>query len=100
MLERQQRFKNGDLIESFFSLRSKIKVKIGRQIKWRDPSLEEQIILRDEIYSHVPDIAYFPTFVFDFPKRIFLTKERGDKVSNFYRQVFQDILDYDGQDTQ
>jgi len=37
------------------------------------------------------------TFVFDFPKRIFLTLKRGGKISNFYRRVFQDILDYDGQ---
>lgn len=77
-------------------MRCSVRVKTGRQKKWRSPSAEEQNIIRDEVYSRTPDIAYFPTFVFDFPKRIFLTKERGDKVSNFYRQAFQDILDYDG----
>lgn len=97
VFERQQRFSKGDFVKNIFSLRSDIKVKTGRQKKWRDPSSEERELLRDEIYNHTPDIAYFPTFVFDFPKRIFLTKERGNKVSSFYRQVFQDILDYDGQ---
>ncbi|MBL1142613.1 MAG: AAA family ATPase [Proteobacteria bacterium] len=97
VFERHQLFKNGDLIKSDFSLRSKIKVKTGRQKNWRIPNAEEQETLRETLYNDTPDIAYFPTFVFDFPQRIYLTKERGDKVSNFYREVFQDILDYDGQ---
>lgn len=95
-IERHQRFKNGDFVKSYFTMRCSVRVKTGRQKKWRTPTAEEQTIIRDEIYGRAPDIAYFPTFVFDFPKRIFLTKERGDKVSNFYRQAFQDILDYDG----
>lgn len=96
VFERQQRFKNGDFVNSFFTLRAEIKVKTGKQKNWRSPTNEEKDTLRNEIYGYAPSIAYFPTFVFDFPKRIFLTKERGDKVSKFYRQVFQDILDYDG----
>ena len=95
-IERHQRFNNGDFVKSYFTMRCSVRVKTGRQKKWRSPSPEEQSIVRDEIYCRTPDIAYFPTFVFDFPKRIFLTKERGDKVSNFYCQAFQDILDYDG----
>lgn len=94
-IERHQRFRDGDFVRSYFTMRCSVRVKTGRQKNWRIPSSEEQTIIRDEIYSRTPDIAYFPTFVFDFPKRIFLTKERGDKVSNFYRQAFQDILDYD-----
>ncbi len=97
VFERQQQFNNGDFINSFFSLRTEVKVKTGRQKNWRTPTPEEETILRDKIYNYTPDIAYFPTFVFDFPKSIFLTTERGDKISNFYRRVFQDILDYDGQ---
>ena len=95
-IERHQRFKNGDFVKSYFTMRCSVRVKKGRQKKWRAPTAEEQASIRDKIYCRTPDIAYFPTFVFDFPKRIFLTKERGDKVSNFYRQAFQDILDYDG----
>lgn len=95
-IERHQRFRNGDFLDSFFTLRCSVRVKTGRQKKWRAPTADEQVIIRDELYSRTPDIAYFPTFVFNFPKRIFLTKERGDSVSNFYREAFQDILDYDG----
>nr|WP_314355457.1 AAA family ATPase [uncultured Achromobacter sp.] len=95
-IERHQRFKNGDYIESYFSMRHEVLVKSGRQKKWRPPSYNEKEAIKLEIYSGAPVIAYFPTFVFDFPKKIFLTKGRGDKVSNFYRQTFQDILDYDG----
>lgn len=95
-IERHQRFKNGDYVESYFSMRHEVSVKSGRQKKWRSPTYDEREIIKSEIYSRAPVIAYFPTFVFDFPKKIFLTKGRGDKVSNFYRQAFQDILDYDG----
>ena len=97
-LERHQTFKNGDFVQNYFTPRAKIRVKTGRQNKWRNPKLEESIQIRDTIFKRTPDIAYFPTFVFDFPKQIFLTKGRGDKISDFYRQTFQDILDYDGQD--
>jgi hypothetical protein len=47
------------------------------------------------MYDYSPDIAYYPTFIFDFPERVYLT-ERGDAVSRFYRDVFQDILALDG----
>lgn len=96
-IERHQRFKAGDFVKSFFSLRSPCRVRSGKQTNWRDPLQQEREAIRDEIYRRCPDIAYFPTFVFDFPKRIFLTEGRGDKISDFYRRVFQDILDYDGQ---
>ncbi|HET6586349.1 MAG TPA: AAA family ATPase, partial [Oleiagrimonas sp.] len=95
-IERQQKFKNGDFVKSFFTLRAPIRVKTGKQRNWRVPNSSERCIIRDAIYNRTPDIAYFPTFVFEFPKRIFLTEGRGDKLSNFYRAVFQDILDYDG----
>lgn len=95
-IERHQRFKKGDFVNNYFTLRSQLRVKSGRQKGWRAPSTDESKLIRDEIYNRAPDIAYFPTFVFDFPKRIYLTEGRGDRVSDFYRQVFQDILDYDG----
>lgn len=93
--ERQQRFERGDYIKNFFSLRSSIKIKEPKQRRWREPIGEEKEKLRDEIYSTTPDIAYFPTFVFDFPETIFLT-DRGGVVDHFYSSVFQDVLDFDG----
>jgi hypothetical protein len=96
VFERQQRFERGDFKQSFFSLRTLLKIKGPKQRRWRDPAGEERVVLRDLIYGFTPDIAYFPTFVFDFPETIFLTRH-GSLVDRFYRRVFQDILDYDGQ---
>ena len=46
----------------------------------------------------LPDIAYYPTFIFDFPKRIYLNYRIGEgKANSFYRSVVSDILAYDGQ---
>ncbi len=95
VFERQHRFTDGDYQKSYFSLRSKIFVKEKKQKKWRDPTSEENQKLKMAIYRLTPDISYFPTFVFDFPERIYLT-DRGNALDRFYRSVFQDILDYDG----
>ena len=96
ILEKYQVFKDGDYKSNYFAIRHDLKVRTGKQKNWRDPSIEERVAIRDRVYAYTPDIAYFPTFVFDFPERIFLT-ERGSKIDKFYRTVFQDILDYDGQ---
>lgn len=95
VLERHQRFKDGDLVNSYFTLRTELPVKSGKQRKWRSHTTTEKILIRDQIFDLCPRIAYFPTFVFNFPSSIFLT-DRGGVVDRFYRQVFQDILDYDG----
>ena len=71
-----------------------MKAKTKKQKSWRAYTAAH-VELRDAIYPLTPDIAYFPTLVFDFPKTIFLT-DRGTAVDKFYRRVFQDILDYDG----
>ncbi|PZR00741.1 MAG: hypothetical protein DI533_09470 [Cereibacter sphaeroides] len=95
VLDRHQRFQNGDFKESFFTLRTELHVRVKRQTKWRPPSVEEQKLIRTAIFNRTPDIAYFPTFIFDFPESFYLTN-RGSNVDKFYRQVFQDILDFDG----
>ncbi|HEV7435218.1 MAG TPA: AAA family ATPase [Pseudorhizobium sp.] len=93
--ERQQRFKDGDFQQTFFSLRTAFLVRGKAQRKWRKPTEDEEHKLKLLIYGYTPDISYFPTFVFDFPERIYLT-DRGKSLDKFYRGVFQDILDYDG----
>jgi len=96
ILERHQRFEKGDYQKNFFSLRAHINVKTEKQKKWREPTKEEKEKIKWAIYVRTPDIAYFPTFVFNFPKQIFLTGGRGGVVNQFYQRLFQDILDYDG----
>ena len=93
--QRIQRFRGGDFVSNYFTLLNAVYVRTGRQRSWRVPTKDESIIIREVFYGLTPDIAYFPTFVFDFPKSIFLT-DRGGRVDKFYRRVFQDILDYDG----
>ena len=96
VFERQQRFENGDFKGNFFTLRSDLKVRTSKQRKWRPPEgQEEMILIRNIIFNHTPSIAYFPTFVFEFPETAFLT-DRGGSLDRFYRRAFQDILDYDG----
>lgn len=95
VIERRQKFLHGDFVASFFCLVTQFEVRSGKQKKWRKPSLSEEVKVRQAFYAHTPDIAYFPTFIFDFPEKIYLTA-RGDTVSRFYKRVFQDILDYDG----
>jgi ABC-type Na+ transport system ATPase subunit NatA len=95
IFERQQSFENGDFKKSYFTLRTRLERKSSRQRNWRDFAGDERITVRDVVFKRVPRIAYFPTFVFEFPKAIFLTN-RGNVVDKFYGRVFQDILDYDG----
>jgi ABC-type Na+ transport system ATPase subunit NatA len=95
-MERYQIFQNGDFQANYFTLPVWPKIKTGRQRAWRTPDTpEERTAIRDAVFDRVPRIAYFPTFVFEFPKSIFLT-ERGGVVDKFYRRVFQDILDHEG----
>lgn len=95
IFERQQRFKDGDFQRSYFSLRTALLVRSKTQRKWRKPTDDEEHKLKMLMYGYTPDISYFPTFVFDFPERIYLT-DRGKSLDKFYKTVFQDILDYDG----
>lgn len=47
--------------------------------------------------GRLPLIAYYPTFIFDFPSKIYLSGKENDKKNNFYKVLFQDILDSQGQ---
>lgn len=93
--ERVQRFKNGDFKNNFFDIKADISVKKKGRRNWQKATGSERVAVRDAVYRFVPRIAYFPTFVFDFPRKVFLS-ERGGIVDKFYRRVFQDILDSDG----
>lgn len=93
---RRQKFLNGDFKLNSFELNLDLKIKTGKQRAFRDPKHDEKNEIRAAFYGTTPDIAYFPTFIFDFPSKIYLSS-KGDRVDQFYRRVFQDILDYDGQ---
>jgi ABC-type Na+ transport system ATPase subunit NatA len=95
IFERYQSFKDDDYIGNYLRLVTPINIKSKGQRKARSPNDKEAETIKWSFYVLTPDIAYFPTFVFDFPESFFLT-EKGDEIDQFYRTVFQDILDYDG----
>jgi ABC-type Na+ transport system ATPase subunit NatA len=94
IFDRVQRFENGDFKNSYLTLRRRVKVRTGKHRNWRDWSDDERFKIRNVVYQKTPEIAYFPTLVFNFPTAIYLT-DRGGAIHQFYRRVFQDILDHD-----
>jgi len=89
-LKRADKFERGDYIETIKSFDFKIsgKKKGGRKVKLienTDPGVYYSL------WIYAPDIAYHDSFIFDFPKRIYLTKRAG--VSDWvYRKMFEDVL--------
>lgn len=47
------------------------------------------------IRSLIPTICYFPTFLFEFPSRVYLshTPKEYEPQNKYYRQIIQDVLD-------
>ena len=74
----------------------KIRIKTGKQQKFREANISEWSTIWSIIKERIPDISYYPTFVFDVPNRIYLTGHDTDHVNRFYKKIFQDILDYEG----
>ena len=49
--------------------------------------------LVQEISRLIPPILYFPTFLFEFPSRIYLNDEEENTKDSYYKGIVQDILD-------
>lgn len=63
----------------------------GADAKWQ--------ALAEFIRARLPVIWFFPTFLFDFPDRIYVEPhDTEDETNRFYRALFQDILDALDQD--
>lgn len=69
-----------------------IRVRTGRQQKWRSYSNTEWVKIYSTLRTALPSIAYFPTFLSQVPNRVYLKGHDDDKTNAFYRTVFQDIL--------
>lgn len=95
-MERRHIYKNGDKQTLENTMHPAVRIKRKGERRFRDPTPEERITIWFAYYVRTPDIAYYPTFVFDFPKKIYLSGDFGVK-DDLYRRVFQDILDQDGQ---
>ncbi|WP_082666164.1 ATP-dependent endonuclease [Aureimonas sp. AU4] len=88
------KYQNGDHKGNFRRASIGTKLRKTGQRKFFEVSGNDLKFAYDAIESLMPRIAYFLTFVFDFPDKIYLSG-RDDGKSLFYRKVFQDILDYD-----
>ncbi len=94
--ERWVEFENGDAAGNYYDIKPRLQVKRPRQQSFHKADNEELSKIREAIYSLLPSIAYFPTFVFDFPDKIYLSERKSGKKNEFYRRLFQDILDFGG----
>ncbi|MBB5040696.1 ATP-dependent nuclease [Shinella fusca] len=93
---KERHYKNGDKQSSGDRIEPSLRVKKKGERKFRKPNDEEFTRIWRWFFWRTPSIAYYPTFVFDFPKKIYLSGKFGAKDA-LYRRVFQDILDQDGQ---
>jgi energy-coupling factor transporter ATP-binding protein EcfA2 len=104
-IERTLEFKNSDYLQTQVAwwLYPKVKAKgetIFQEIEAETPEWDR---ITDYIQEMIPPICYFPTFLFDFPERIYLSNPPASinaNVNQYYVQIVQDILDYlgDGMD--
>lgn len=91
------KYRKGDYVTSIRNINlPNLRVKTKRAQKFRAPDAEELKTFGRLVRAAIPTVAYYPTFVFDFPKRIYLTERDTSPRNRFYRQLFQDILDFDG----
>jgi AAA15 family ATPase/GTPase len=72
IFERKQNFRDGDFKANYFTFLTTPLMKSRSQRKLRYPkTTDERTKIRDVFFERTPDIAYFPTFVFDFPELSF-----------------------------
>lgn len=90
-------FSRGDFVRDYRTVSGDFKVLSPNGKVPRPISDEQRELFAEHIYQITPDISYYPTFIFDFPDKIWLT-DRGGGVNRFYRSVFSDVLAYGGAD--
>lgn len=72
------------------------KTRSGRKRVFKSRTPEQWKLLYPFVKSRLPDIAYFPTFVFDLPEKIYLSGNDDDARNLFYRKIISDIFEYQG----
>lgn len=90
-------FKNSDFVEQGSWWTLNIFVKTNRQKKYRELYATNEIWQDAVRYIRtlIPSICYFPTFLFEFPERVYLsqTPDQYEPQNEYYKQIIQDILD-------
>lgn len=66
--------------------------RIGKARTITEIGHEHALIVNSVIKERMPNILYFPNFLFEFPERIYLTGD-VDERHQFYQKIVQDVLD-------
>lgn len=93
----QSDFKNE---RSYWSISLLVKAKKSRNFKKlssKDEAWQDAVVY---LKTLIPSICYFPTFLFEFPSRVYLshTPNQYEPQNAYYRQIIQDVLDSLGRD--
>lgn len=90
-------FERGDFIKTDHRLSFDAHVKPkGSRKNFKLADKTESISVWNALRDTVPDIAYYDSFIFDFPERIYLNIRVGD-YDPVFRSAFSDILAWEGQ---
>lgn len=84
---------------TYWNLSFEAKTASQRKYRRITPSTARPVWLKAlrAIEDNLPDICYFPTFLFDFPRKIYLVEHEEESPRNkIYRRALQDILDSEG----
>lgn len=90
-LRRSDLFHKGDYLKTNRSLSFDPKIKKGGDRSFKNSTEEDRLSLYYAVYNQTPDIAYHDSFIFDFPKEIYLTARAGSN-DWVFRQMFEDVL--------
>ena len=89
-------FENSSFIKQRYLWDSNILVRKGRSKKEikLSPTSDAWVDTYDGICQRLPEIIYYPNFLFDFPDYIYLENSDNEgRKQRFYRKLLQDILD-------
>jgi hypothetical protein len=92
VLRRSDKFERGDYLKTSKTLDFEPRGKKVRQRKDKPLSGEDLDAVYHAIWAYTPDIAYYDSFIFDFPSRIYLTPRAGFPKNWVYRRMFEDVL--------
>ena len=100
-VSRVHEFKNSSLVKSVnrWDIRFHLKTQRARKFKAKTSysDSDEWIKIVKFIQPLLPKICYFPTVLFEFPERIYLSNPPDNymkkEVNDYYSQIIQDILD-------
>lgn len=78
----------------FWTIPIEIKPPKARKFRSLQSGTTEWDTLISAFKGIIPPIIYYPNFLFDFPRKIYLSEEEDESIEQeFYRRLIQDILD-------